>query len=121
MIKHASAKATRLMHIIFHTMGLKNISDFRYAVEEEFLHMSSAYKTSKWPDGDFNNPSEVDVITHYFLRGWNAAGGEDLFVTWHKKAGRVHFVFWREDPACLLEKMLQEQRPDLFVKSVQEA
>lgn len=118
MIKQASTKAIELTHLIFHTTGLKNITEFRRKIEENSLHISSAHRTSKWPGGDFTGP-EVDVITHYFLCGWNAAGGGDLFVTWHEKVGRVHFMFWREDPADFLERAL-EQRADLLVRSVQE-
>jgi hypothetical protein len=117
-VNDASKKAQDLVWLIFCTTGLKKIGEFRSIVGEAALFSDGANQNNSWSKKTEN--WEMSYPNRCFLQGWEAAGGGDVWVTWHKgNGGYLNLTFWREDPAELLEKLLQEHRPDLLVMGVQ--
>ena len=99
-----SNRAQQIVDAIWDSRGVRKISEFRDAVLKLALF------------------SGVNAEVSIFVKGWEAAGGGNLFRTRIKIgnsfATRKGSILWRSDPAETLEKMVAEMKPEILVASV---
>lgn len=101
-----SRRAQQIVDAIWNSKGVRKIGEFRGAVLDLALFSG--------------RQAEVSI----FVKGWEAAGGGDLFKT-HMRigsgVGAVHgVILWKDDPVEMLEKMVADMRPEILVMLVQE-
>lgn len=115
-----SPEAQSLMELVFSKDKNKQAVTLRRMMKDRAVYCSNASSHHSPPGNEWRRSGYLGDGANGFIAGWKAAGGGNLWMTWHLIGQCWAFMFWRENPEKMIAEAIQAEYPALLVRSVQE-